>query len=74
VSFRLDTPILLEVTIMDMHELRVSCRLQVILKLKKRLEVLFNTTTITRIQNILFIDRDTGSALLLLYQLYGQVY
>jgi hypothetical protein len=55
-----------------MHESRVSCRLHVILKLKKRLKILFNTTTITRIQNIIFIDRDTGSALLLLYLLYGQ--
>jgi len=66
-------PILLEVTVMDTHESCVCCRLHVILKLKNRLKILFNTTIITRIQNILFVDRYTGSALLLLYLLLWRV-
>lgn len=65
-------PMLMEESVTGMHESRVSCRLHVILKLINRSKILFNNTTITRIQNILFIDRETGSALLLLFLLYGQ--
>lgn len=64
--------ILLELTVTDIHESRVTCRIHMILKLKKSLKIQFKTTTITKIQNILFIDRHTGSALLLLFLLYGQ--
>jgi len=57
-------PILLEVTVTDMRESRVSFRLHVILILKKHFKTLFNTTTF--ISYLLIEIRD------LLYLLYGQ--